>query len=621
MRALFSKTIFYLLLIVFAIFLYVFIEEIVFYDRIYPRVYLGEIDVGGLKKNEVKELVKIAIDQIEREGIIFFGATDLGEKKTVLFLTNISPSDPDLSYQLVDFKLDENINKAYQIVREDNFLKKAKKILETSFKNKKIKLETDIKEKEIENFLDDQFKKIIKKPSKPRLEIEKGEIILKEAEDGIILNFEKALKNFKENIADLSNKEIQISSFKEISSIKKKDCEELFEDIKTTLTENNFILTDSLKKKPLSREDLISWIEFEEREGKVEINLNQERVFAYLEKIASEIETKTIEPKFKMDGEQVVEFIPPQKGLTIDKENTFLKIEEAILNKEVRPKSDSDLGSESIEIVLKGIEPITKIENINNLGIKEIVGRGESNFAGSSSNRRYNIKVGAGRINGLLIKPDEEFSLVKALGRTDETTGFLPELVIKGNRTIKEFGGGLCQLGTTAFRVALDAGLPITERTPHTFWVRYYEPAGMDATIYNPRPDFRFINDTGNYLLLITKIQGDKLIFELYGTSDGRQVEMTKPAIYNIVSPPAKKIIYMEELPIGQEKKVESAVPGADTEFKRTVTFPNGTKREEVWRSHYVAWSEMWLVGGKPPKKENGGVKEENTTSTTSTTQ
>jgi len=96
---------------------------------------------------------------------------------------------------------------------------------------------------------------------------------------------------------------------------------------------------------------------------------------------------------------------------------------------------------------------------------------------------------------------------------------------------------------------------------------------------------------------------------------------MTKPAIYNIVSPPAKKIIYMEELPIGQEKKVESAVPGADTEFKRTVTFPNGTKREEVWRSHYVAWSEMWLVGGKPPKKENGGVKEENTTSTTSTTQ
>jgi len=121
MRALFSKTIFYLLLIVFAIFLYVFIEEIVFYDRIYPRVYLGEIDVGGLKKNEVKELVKIAIDQIEREGIIFFGATDLGEKKTVLFLTNISPSDPDLSYQLVDFKLDENINKAYQIVREDNF--------------------------------------------------------------------------------------------------------------------------------------------------------------------------------------------------------------------------------------------------------------------------------------------------------------------------------------------------------------------------------------------------------------------------------------------------------------------------------------------------------------------
>ena len=429
-----------------------------------------------------------------------------------------------------------------------------------------------------------------------------------EGEDGVVFNFKKALEDFKENVENLSNKKIRISSIQKISLIKKEDCKELFEDIKTTLTENNFVLVTPLKKRPLSQEDLVSWIEFEEREGKVEINLNQERVFAYLEKIAPEIETKTIEPKFKMDGERVVEFIPSRKGLTIDKENTFLKIKEAILNEE-----------EKIDLVLKETEPTTKIEDINNLGIKELVGHGESNFAGSPANRRYNIKIGARNINGLLIKPDEEFSLVKALGRTDETTGFLPELVIKGNRTIKEFGGGLCQLGTTAFRVALDAGLPITERTPHTFWVRYYEPAGMDATIYNPRPDFRFINDTGNYLLLITKIQGDKLIFELYGTSDGRKVEMTKPAIYNIVSPAPKKIIYTDELPAGQEEKIESAVPGADTEFKRTITFPNGTKREEVWRSHYVAWSEIWLVGGKPPEEENGGI-EESTTSTTNTT-
>ena len=68
-----------------------------------------------------------------------------------------------------------------------------------------------------------------------------------------------------------------------------------------------------------------------------------------------------------------------------------------------------------------------------------------------------------------------------------------------------EYGGGLCQIGTTVFRAAVNSGLPITERRPHAYRVVYYEPAGFDATIYDPRPDLRFINDTENYILIQTK--------------------------------------------------------------------------------------------------------------------
>ena len=68
MKVLFSKIFFYCLLIVFIGFLYIFIKEIIFYDRIYPRVYLGEIDVGGLKKNEVKvSEAKIVKEKVKEE--------------------------------------------------------------------------------------------------------------------------------------------------------------------------------------------------------------------------------------------------------------------------------------------------------------------------------------------------------------------------------------------------------------------------------------------------------------------------------------------------------------------------------------------------------------------------
>jgi vancomycin resistance protein YoaR len=109
--------------------------------------------------------------------------------------------------------------------------------------------------------------------------------------------------------------------------------------------------------------------------------------------------------------------------------------------------------------------------------------------------------------------------------------GFLPELVIKKGKTVPEYGGGLCQVSTTMFRAAVNAGLKITERQPHSFPVQYYNPQGFDATVYDPRPDLRFINNTPNHLLIEAIVDGNWLIFNFYGTDDGRKVEIKGPYI------------------------------------------------------------------------------------------
>jgi len=235
--------------------------------------------------------------------------------------------------------------------------------------------------------------------------------------------------------------------------------------------------------------------------------------------------------------------------------------------------------------------------NINNFGIKETVGVGRSDFTGSPPNRRHNIKIGGAAINGLLIKPGEEFSLLKALGEVSAKTGYLPELVIKENKTIPEYGGGLCQVGTTMFRAALESGLPITMRRNHSYRVQYYEPAGTDATIYDPWPDFRFINDMPTYILIQTKIATNTLAFEFWGERDGRLAEKTKPTIYNIVKSEPTKIIETLDLKPGETKCTERAHNGADAYFDYKVTYPDGQIKEKRFSSHYVPWREVCLLG------------------------
>lgn len=218
----------------------------------------------------------------------------------------------------------------------------------------------------------------------------------------------------------------------------------------------------------------------------------------------------------------------------------------------------------SAQLIVDVIEPEITLEKVNDLGIETLLAKGESDFHGSSNARIHNIKTGASRFNGFIIKPGEEFSFNKILGDVDDKTGYLPEMVIKGGETIPEYGGGLCQLSTTVFRAAILAGLPITERRPHSFPVKYYSPQGFDSTIYPGVSDLKFINDTGSHILLQTRISGTKLIVELYGSSDGRQVALDGPHQY--------------------DQKANGAMKAY---FIRTISDSNGSYKNERFDSNY----------------------------------
>lgn len=232
-------------------------------------------------------------------------------------------------------------------------------------------------------------------------------------------------------------------------------------------------------------------------------------------------------------------------------------------------------------------------------GIKELVSSGETVFKGSPDNRINNITVGIGRFSGHLIKPGEEFVFGDILGKVDETTGYKKELVIAGDRTVPEYGGGLCQVSTTAYRAALAGGFPVTKRRNHSYAVSYYLPIGLDATVYPPQVDLKFVNDSDSSLLMQSFVRGNKAYYNLYGTKDERDVQMIGPFYSDRVSPPPPRLEYTTKLPPGEQEVLGHAVSGVKALWYREVTYADPEKKPyfETIYSVYQARPDFRAVG------------------------
>lgn len=243
---------------------------------------------------------------------------------------------------------------------------------------------------------------------------------------------------------------------------------------------------------------------------------------------------------------------------------------------------------------------VFKEKGLEDLNIKELVSVGISDFGGSPQNRIHNINTGLKRFNGIVIKQGEEFSFNKQLGPVDGTTGFLPELVIKGPKTIPEYGGGLCQISSTMFRAALFRGLPILERRNHSYAVQYYVwPLGwgFDATIYPGSVDMKFKNDSPGDILVQAYTEGTHVYYKFYGIKDDRTVDVSGPTIVGYRGAPASVTIATSSLPAGVKKLTEKAHTGLTAYFTRKVDYPDGQKIDEKFTSVYQARPAVYMVG------------------------
>lgn len=327
----------------------------------------------------------------------------------------------------------------------------------------------------------------------------------------------------------------------------------------------------------------------------------------YEKNIAKEVETiaKAINrdpqnPVFTFTDGRVQEFKPAKDGVVVNQEKFIALIVDSLKDLE-----NEDLNEVAYPVPVSSTAPTVSMENVNDLGIKELIGRGTSEFKGSIPSRVYNINLASSRLNGVLIKPGEEFSFNGALGDVSALTGYKQAYVIQGGRTVLGDGGGVCQVSTTFFRSALDAGLPVIERNPHSYRVSYYEQdsgPGLDASIYTPTLDLKIVNDTPGHILIqtIADTENMTLVFELYGTSDGREATISEPIITSQSAPPEPLYIDDPEKPAGYTEQIDYAAWGAKAQFDYKVERNGETLIEKTFFSNYRPWQAKFIRGTGP---------------------
>ncbi|OGZ70029.1 MAG: hypothetical protein A3F47_01570 [Candidatus Staskawiczbacteria bacterium RIFCSPHIGHO2_12_FULL_38_11] len=369
----------------------------------------------------------------------------------------------------------------------------------------------------------------------------------------------------------------------------------------------------------VSGKTLATWLTLKQNN---EITVDNKKLETFLSKsVVPVINDPPENSRFEMKNKKLIEIYPGKSGNVVNVNKTVKLIEDIISNIQQSFASTGEVlsfftasassaltirdskivvnpqdNTINIPIEIINQEPQITQKTIDQYNIKDLVGRARTNFAGGSKDRQHNIEIGVAKITGKLIAPGQEFSAVAAIGEITEEAGFVKEYVIKENQTIKELGGGLCQLATTLFRMVLNAGLPVTERLNHKYVIPYYGP-GLDATIYGPHPDFRFVNDTENYILLQGTAKNNEAVFELYGVADGRVATVANPVLSDEKPVPGPRYISSPEVLVGETKCTDITHKGVTADTTYTVNYPDGSIKENIFHSVYEAWPRVCLVG------------------------
>lgn len=232
--------------------------------------------------------------------------------------------------------------------------------------------------------------------------------------------------------------------------------------------------------------------------------------------------------------------------------------------------------------------------------VHDKLGSSSTDYSGSNSNRKQNVRRGAELVNGTVLYPGEEFSMEQMVVPFTAENGYAPAASYEMGSVVETYGGGICQVSTTLYLAVLRAELEVTERSNHSMIVNYVKPS-MDAAIAEGYKDFRFVNNTDAPIYIMGYADGSEIGFVIYGheTRDpNRTVTYESETLTTTES--TTELVEDSSAAYGSVNLKSSGHTGYTARLWKIVTV-NGeeTSREQVNSSTYNMTPNTYAVGTK----------------------
>jgi len=329
----------------------------------------------------------------------------------------------------------------------------------------------------------------------------------------------------------------------------------------------------------LSVQDLTAAAAMEPVDGRLELRLDGVALRDRLEDLQPDLASDASDARIVIqDGGPAI--IPSATGRALDPEALAAAVAEAALSTTTR----------SATVSLADAEPEFTTADAEALGVREVVSEFSTPLT-SDNVRTQNLVNGTRLITNTLVKPDETFSLIKALGPITEARGFVSSGVVEDGFVSTALGGGLSQLSTTTYNAAYFAGMELVEHKPHSRWFSRY-PEGREATLWAPDLDMKFENSTPYGVLVQAWVSGGRVWVRFWSTPYF-EVRTETSNRYNITQP---QTVYNDAPDCVAESGGE---PGFTVKVTRWRYLDGSLFDTESWTWTYSPWNRV-VCGSAP---------------------
>jgi vancomycin resistance protein YoaR len=323
----------------------------------------------------------------------------------------------------------------------------------------------------------------------------------------------------------------------------------------------------------------------------LDCTVNEDAIRSFVAGFASQADIAATEPRIVPRDDGTLQVSAGSDGTVVDQDAAVTAIRDFLDN----TQADTDTG---LELATKSVQPSVSADDLSE--VKDILGKGETVYAGSTANRSQNIVNGVAKVNGTLLKPGDQFSLIRQVAPFSEANGYAKAPSYSSGSVVDTYGGGICQVSTTLYLAVLQAELQVDARTNHSMLVSYVTPS-MDAAISEEGgKDMIFTNNTDHPIYILGTSTDGKVSFTIYGdeTRDKNRTVQYESKVLKQTQPP-DSISLDDTVAFGTVEQVSFGHLGVESELWKHVTVNGKTTDELINSDSYETSPITYILGTK----------------------